>query len=80
MRNAPVTVTRRTREKVRGRVMPSPVGLAIENERSRQQSSIRGSSADLSAAEVVKESLQIAAGIDVYTNDNIIVDELPCKN
>lgn len=34
---------------------------------------------DLSATEIVKESLQIAAGIDIYTNDNIIVEELPCK-
>ena len=32
----------------------------------------------LSAAEIVTESLQIASGIDVYTNDNIIVEELPC--
>ena len=32
----------------------------------------------LSAAEIVKESLIIAASIDVYTNDNIIVEELPC--
>ncbi|MFQ5730425.1 MAG: ATP-dependent protease subunit HslV [Planctomycetaceae bacterium] len=32
----------------------------------------------LSSAEVVRESLRIAAEIDVYTNDNIIVEELPC--
>lgn len=32
----------------------------------------------LSAAEIVKESLGIAASIDVYTNDTIIVEELPC--
>ena len=32
----------------------------------------------LSAAEIVQEALQIAAEIDVYTNDNIIVEELPC--
>ena len=31
----------------------------------------------LSAAEIVKESLQIAATICVYTNDHIIVEELP---
>jgi ATP-dependent HslUV protease subunit HslV len=30
----------------------------------------------LSAAEIVKTSLRIAAGIDIYTNDNIIVEEL----
>lgn len=33
----------------------------------------------LSAAEVVRESLLIAAEIDVYTNTNIVVEELPCK-
>ena len=32
MRIAPTTVTRRIRENVLGRVSPSPVGLAIENE------------------------------------------------
>jgi ATP-dependent HslUV protease, peptidase subunit HslV len=35
---------------------------------------------ELSASEIVRESLQIAAGIDIYTNDNIIVEELPCAN
>lgn len=33
---------------------------------------------ELSAAEIVRKSLEIAAGIDIYTNDNIIVEELPC--
>lgn len=33
----------------------------------------------LSAAEIVKESLQIASEIDVYTNDSIVVEELKCK-
>ncbi len=32
----------------------------------------------LSAAEIVRESLLIAAEIDVYTNGNIIVEEFPC--
>ena len=32
----------------------------------------------LSAAEIVRESLLIASQIDVYTNDNIIVEEFPC--
>jgi ATP-dependent HslUV protease, peptidase subunit HslV len=31
----------------------------------------------LSAAEIVRESLQIAAEIDIYTNTNIIVEEIP---
>ena len=33
----------------------------------------------LSATEIVRESLEIASGIDVYTNDNIIVEELSCS-
>jgi len=33
----------------------------------------------LSAAEMVKKSLEIAAEIDIYTNSNIIVEELPCQ-
>ena len=34
--------------------------------------------ANLSASEIVRESLLIASGIDVFTNDNLIVEELPC--
>lgn len=34
----------------------------------------------LSAKEIVEESLKIAAGIDVYTNENIVVEELSVKN
>jgi ATP-dependent HslUV protease subunit HslV len=33
----------------------------------------------LSAVEIVRASLKIAAGIDVYTNDNILVEEMPCE-
>lgn len=33
----------------------------------------------LSASEIVKESLKIAASIDVYTNENIVVEELTCQ-
>lgn len=33
---------------------------------------------NLSAAEIVRESLNIAAGIDIYTNGNLTVEELPC--
>ena len=33
----------------------------------------------LTAVEVVKRSLEIAAEIDIYTNQNIRVEELPCK-
>jgi ATP-dependent HslUV protease subunit HslV len=32
----------------------------------------------LSASEIVRESLLIASSIDVFTNDNLIVEELPC--
>ncbi len=35
--------------------------------------------ADLSAAEIVRAALEIAAGIDVYTNTNIIVEEMACE-
>ncbi len=35
---------------------------------------------DLPAKEIVKQALEIAAQIDVYTNDNITVEELPCAN
>ncbi|MCF0234013.1 MAG: HslU--HslV peptidase proteolytic subunit, partial [Thermoguttaceae bacterium] len=31
---------------------------------------------NLSAAEIVKEALKIASEIDIYTNSNIIVEEL----
>ncbi len=34
----------------------------------------------LNAAEIVRESLTIAAGIDVYTNTNLIVEELSCPS
>jgi ATP-dependent HslUV protease subunit HslV len=33
----------------------------------------------LTAAEIVRQSLVIAAGIDVYTNTNIVVEEMPCE-
>lgn len=33
----------------------------------------------LTAAEIVRRSLEIAAGIDIYTNDNIVVEELACE-
>src|SRR5436190_1627637 len=32
----------------------------------------------MSAAEIVRESLRISAEIDVYSNANIVVEELPC--
>ena len=34
----------------------------------------------LTAAEIARESLLIAAGIDIYTNTHIVVEELECKN
>jgi ATP-dependent HslUV protease subunit HslV len=33
---------------------------------------------DLDAATIVRRSLEIAAGIDVFTNTNIVVEVLPC--
>ncbi len=33
---------------------------------------------DLDAATVVRRSLEIAASIDVFTNTQIVVEELPC--
>ena len=35
---------------------------------------------DLGAAEIVRAALNIAAGIDVYTNTNIVVEELACES
>jgi ATP-dependent HslUV protease, peptidase subunit HslV len=32
----------------------------------------------LSAVEIVRKSLEIASGIDVYTNSNIVVEEMAC--
>ncbi len=34
----------------------------------------------LSAAEIVRESLLIAGGIDIYTNSHLTVEELPCAS
>jgi len=34
---------------------------------------------DLSAAEIVRKSLEIAGGIDIYTNQNIAVEEIECQ-
>jgi ATP-dependent HslUV protease subunit HslV len=36
--------------------------------------------ADLEARELVRTSLEIAAGIDIYTNSNIYVEELECQS
>ena len=36
--------------------------------------------ADLGAVEIVRTALAIAAGIDVYTNCNIVVEELACES
>jgi ATP-dependent HslUV protease subunit HslV len=35
---------------------------------------------EMSAAEIVRKALEIAAGIDIYTNTNIVVEELPCAS
>jgi len=34
---------------------------------------------NLTASEIVRESLKIASEIDIYTNANIILEEIPCK-
>jgi ATP-dependent HslUV protease subunit HslV len=34
---------------------------------------------ELPAAEIVRKSLEIAAGIDIYTNREIVVEELQCQ-
>ena len=34
----------------------------------------------LTAEEIVKSSLEIAAGIDIYTNSNIVVEKLACES
>ena len=36
--------------------------------------------ADMDAAHIVRKSLEIAAEIDIYTNSNIVVEELACSN
>ncbi len=33
----------------------------------------------LGAAEIVRTALEIAAGIDIYTNQQIMVEEMPCR-
>jgi len=33
---------------------------------------------NLSASEIVRASLTIASEIDIYTNDNIVLEEIPC--
>jgi len=38
------------------------------------------SQSDLGAAQIVRKALEIAADIDVYTNRNIVVEELPCES
>ena len=34
----------------------------------------------LTASEIVRRSLEIASGIDIYTNANIVVEEIPCES
>ena len=38
-----------------------------------------GGARSLSAVEIVRTALEIAAGIDVYTNGNIVVEEMACE-
>jgi len=34
----------------------------------------------LTAPEIVRRALEIAAGIDIYTNTNIVVEDMPCAS
>ena len=34
---------------------------------------------DLKPVEIVRKALEIAGGIDIYTNQNIVVEEIPCQ-
>jgi len=34
---------------------------------------------DLSAVEIVRAAMKIASDIDVYTNDNVVVEEMACE-
>jgi ATP-dependent HslUV protease subunit HslV len=38
------------------------------------------SHSNLSASEIVRRALEIAADIDIYTNRNILVEEMPCES
>lgn len=35
---------------------------------------------ELAAGEIVRAAMEIAAGIDIYTNQNIVVEELECQS
>jgi len=35
---------------------------------------------DLTAPQIVRTALEIAAGIDIYTNTEIVVEEIPWQN
>ncbi|HHK42359.1 MAG TPA: ATP-dependent protease subunit HslV, partial [Planctomycetaceae bacterium] len=35
---------------------------------------------ELTAAEIVQQAMQIAAEIDVYTNERLIVEEIECRS
>ena len=63
-------------------IQPSDGILAIGSGGNYAVAAARGlaSHTNLSAAAIVREALLIAASIDVYTNDNIVVEELECLN
>ena len=61
----------------------SPAGDSGNNDDVLQPEGVRKDKAmadptTLSPREIVRRSLEIAASIDIYTNTNIVVEELPC--
>ena len=35
---------------------------------------------EMDSGDIVRSALGVASGIDVYTNDQLVVEELPCPN
>ncbi len=46
--------------------------------RSDRRAAFSGAGVYFSAVEIVRTALTIAAGTDVYTNNNIVVEEMRC--
>lgn len=63
-------------------IQPSDGILAIGSGGNYALAAARGLKrfSNLSASQIVVESLKVAGEIDIYTNTNIVVEELPCAN